>query len=166
MRMSLVAGTMLILCTLAGCSKADDVHERTRKECQEDPALSGCSYGLPMNAVERQRERAERQSERQAARRADREDKKLAAKTRKWLRQTHNPVSINDLLADGADDLANITGNASSAGTDGSGTPAGRRCWDVTSYDYDWSNDVLCQRVDGFRFYTSYSGADAFLRES
>ena len=36
-------------------------------------------------------------------------------------------------------------------------------CIDVTSYDYDWDNDVLCTRHDGIQFYTSYEGADAFL---
>jgi hypothetical protein len=32
-------------------------------------------------------------------------------------------------------------------------------CIDVTSYDYNWDNDMLCTRPDGTRFYTSYSGA-------
>ncbi|MBM9460467.1 hypothetical protein JK386_11185 [Nocardioides sp. zg-536] len=36
-------------------------------------------------------------------------------------------------------------------------------CRDVTSYDYNWDNDVLCTRSDGSQFYTSYEGADAFL---
>lgn len=38
-----------------------------------------------------------------------------------------------------------------------------QRCIDVTSYDYDWSNDMQCTRSDRSIFYTSYSGAEAFL---
>lgn len=34
-------------------------------------------------------------------------------------------------------------------------------CVDVTSYDYDWSNDMLCTRPDGSKFYTDYAGANA-----
>lgn len=32
-------------------------------------------------------------------------------------------------------------------------------CKDVTSYDYNWDNDMLCTRPDGSTFYTSYQGA-------
>lgn len=32
------------------------------------------------------------------------------------------------------------------------------RCIDVTSYDYDWNDDVLCTRTDGSEFYTNYAG--------
>lgn len=39
----------------------------------------------------------------------------------------------------------------------------GVSCRDVTSYDYNWHNDVLCTREDGSQFYTDYEGADAFL---
>ena len=38
-------------------------------------------------------------------------------------------------------------------------------CDNVTSYDYDLNNDVLCTRKDGSRFYTSYGGANAFLAQ-
>lgn len=31
-------------------------------------------------------------------------------------------------------------------------------CQDVTSYDYNWENDVLCTRPDGSTFYTDYAG--------
>jgi hypothetical protein len=34
-------------------------------------------------------------------------------------------------------------------------------CVDVTSYDYDWSNDMRCTRPDGSVFYTDYEGAAA-----
>jgi hypothetical protein len=34
-------------------------------------------------------------------------------------------------------------------------------CTDVTSYDYDWDDDVLCTRPDGSQFYTNYAGGDA-----
>jgi hypothetical protein len=30
-------------------------------------------------------------------------------------------------------------------------------CTDVTSYDYDWDDDVLCTRPDGSQFYTNYA---------
>lgn len=39
----------------------------------------------------------------------------------------------------------------------------GGTCVDVTSYDQNWDNDVLCTRDDGSEFYTSYEGADEFL---
>lgn len=32
-------------------------------------------------------------------------------------------------------------------------------CVDVTSYDYNWNNDVLCTNPDGSTYYTSYAGA-------
>jgi hypothetical protein len=40
----------------------------------------------------------------------------------------------------------------------------GPRCRDVTTYDYNWNNDMICTNVDGSTFYTSYSGASSFLR--
>lgn len=36
-------------------------------------------------------------------------------------------------------------------------------CADVTSYDENWDNDMLCTREDGSQFYTSYDGANRFL---
>lgn len=33
-------------------------------------------------------------------------------------------------------------------------------CQDVTSYDYNWDNDMFCTRPDGSTFYTSYQGAE------
>lgn len=42
---------------------------------------------------------------------------------------------------------------------------ASGKCMDVTSYDDNWSNDVICNRPDGTQFYTSYAGADAFLAQ-
>jgi hypothetical protein len=47
------------------------------------------------------------------------------------------------------------------AGCGGSGSAAGT-CEDVTSYDYDWGNDMLCTRSDGSTFYTDYAGAERF----
>lgn len=35
-------------------------------------------------------------------------------------------------------------------------------CVDVTSYDYNWNNDILCTNPDGSTFYTSYAGADKY----
>ena len=32
-------------------------------------------------------------------------------------------------------------------------------CQDVTSYDHNWNNDMLCTRLDGSTFYTNYAGA-------
>lgn len=40
----------------------------------------------------------------------------------------------------------------------------GPRCRDVTTYDYNWNNDMLCTNIDGSNFYTSYGGASAFLK--
>ena len=37
--------------------------------------------------------------------------------------------------------------------------PTVMSCVDVTSYDYNWNNDIKCTRSDGSTFYTSYSGA-------
>lgn len=34
-------------------------------------------------------------------------------------------------------------------------------CKDVTSYDHNWNNDVLCTRADGSTFYTNYAGGRA-----
>jgi Tfp pilus assembly protein PilV len=31
-------------------------------------------------------------------------------------------------------------------------------CKDVTSYDHNWDNDVLCTNPDGSTFYTDYAG--------
>lgn len=31
-------------------------------------------------------------------------------------------------------------------------------CVDVTSYDYNWDNDVKCTNPDGTTFYTNYAG--------
>lgn len=36
------------------------------------------------------------------------------------------------------------------------------KCVDVTSYDYNWGNDMKCMRADGTIFYTSYDGARSF----
>ena len=35
------------------------------------------------------------------------------------------------------------------------------KCTNVTSYDYDWDDDVLCTRSDGSQFYTNYAGGSA-----
>ena len=35
-------------------------------------------------------------------------------------------------------------------------------CRNVTSYDYNWENDMLCTKSDGSQFYTSYDGAKAY----
>lgn len=35
-------------------------------------------------------------------------------------------------------------------------------CKNVTSYDYNWDNDMLCTKPDGSQFYTSYDGARAY----
>jgi hypothetical protein len=42
--------------------------------------------------------------------------------------------------------------------------PATGTCEDVTSYDYNWDNDMKCTRSDGSIFYTDYEGADRFER--
>lgn len=35
-------------------------------------------------------------------------------------------------------------------------------CKDVTTYDYNWDNDMKCMRRDGTIFYTNYEGARRF----
>jgi hypothetical protein len=42
--------------------------------------------------------------------------------------------------------------------------PEAGKCEDVTTYDYDWDNDMLCTRPDGSVFYTDYEGAERFER--
>lgn len=163
MRRKWLAGVVLTLlggAALSGCRTPAEVPERTSRECREDPALSGCSYGLPVDVVERRRERAERQ----ATERAELHAEKEAVKAKRWLQQAQNPVTIDDILAVFADGSTNTPVEApGSAGTGGLAPPVGGRCWDVTSYDFDWGNDVLCQRIDGSQFYTSYAGAEALL---
>lgn len=36
-------------------------------------------------------------------------------------------------------------------------------CVDVTSYDYNWDNDMLCTSPSGKQFYTSYEHADLLI---
>jgi|tagenome__1003787_1003787.scaffolds.fasta_scaffold20672862_1 hypothetical protein len=43
--------------------------------------------------------------------------------------------------------------------------PAAGRCKDVTSYDWNWDNDMKCRRSDGSIFYTDYAGAERFERK-
>ena len=53
------------------------------------------------------------------------------------------------------------------AGCGGASTvtrPAAGTCEDVTSYDYNWDNDMKCARSDGSIFYTDYDGAERFKR--
>lgn len=45
-----------------------------------------------------------------------------------------------------------------------SGSPLETTCDDVTSYDDNWDNDMLCTRPDGTQFSTSYDGAKPFTR--
>jgi micrococcal nuclease len=40
--------------------------------------------------------------------------------------------------------------------------PGAGKCEDVTSYDYNWDNDMKCTRSDGSIFYTDYAGAERF----
>jgi hypothetical protein len=40
--------------------------------------------------------------------------------------------------------------------------PRWTTCVDVTSYDYNWDNDMQCTRPDGTVFYTDYAGAATY----
>lgn len=40
----------------------------------------------------------------------------------------------------------------------------GYTCTDVTSYDYNWENDMYCTAPDGSHFYTSYEDAELLTR--
>lgn len=53
------------------------------------------------------------------------------------------------------------TSGGPAAGSPGS---AAGTCEDVTSYDYNWDNDMKCTRSDGSTFYTDYAGAERFER--
>lgn len=44
----------------------------------------------------------------------------------------------------------------------GSADFAAGTCEDVTTYDYNWDNDMKCTRSDGSTFYTDYAGAERF----
>jgi hypothetical protein len=35
-------------------------------------------------------------------------------------------------------------------------------CRDVTSYDHNWNNDVLCTNPNGSTFYTNYAGGNKY----
>lgn len=37
------------------------------------------------------------------------------------------------------------------------------KCYDVTSVDRNWGNDMLCINLDGSRFYTDYAGSEEFM---
>lgn len=76
-----------------------------------------------------------------------------------WIYSSHHhPPSITSPQGSGA-----VTGyhnnipEIHSPGADESDST----CTDVTSYDYDWDDDVLCTRPDGTQFYTNYAGGDA-----
>lgn len=158
-RVALAAVLMGAGFVTVGCSAPEEVPDRTRAECRDQPYLSGCSYGLPIDVVERRRERAERQAAEREERRAERQ----AAKADRLWRRAQKPVRVDESIEDILDDMSSPASVSSAGPPEVSSPSAGRRCWDVTSYDYNWNNDVLCQRLDGTRFYTSYEGADAFL---
>lgn len=155
-----VALLMLAGAGVSGCSSQEETPQRSRIECRTSPALSGCSYGLPVEVVEKRRQREKRQAERRAERNATEEH-------REWMReirQAQRMPTLQEMLEDSAEQPVGLPDPAPQVGAwDGWEVPSGRRCWDVTSFDYNWNNDVLCEGVDGTRFYTSYEGADAFL---
>lgn len=35
-------------------------------------------------------------------------------------------------------------------------------CEDVTTYDHNWNNDVVCTNPDGSQFYTDYAGGNKY----
>jgi hypothetical protein len=51
---------------------------------------------------------------------------------------------------------SNITSVIAGNGWD---TQIASSCKDVTTYDQNWNNDMLCTRSDGSTFYTDYEGA-------
>jgi hypothetical protein len=61
---------------------------------------------------------------------------------------------------DTVDTIPTTSGSPAAGSAD---SPAGT-CEDVTSYDYNWDNDMKCTRSDGSTFYTDYAGAERFER--
>lgn len=58
-----------------------------------------------------------------------------------------------------AEQGADIQGEGSAPAEEQPQAPAKTTCVDVTSYDHNWNNDMLCTRPDGSTFYTNYEGA-------
>lgn len=56
-------------------------------------------------------------------------------------------------------DACSATGNGVKVNLSNTPPNSSPTCIDVTSYDYNWNNDMLCTRPDGSRYYTSYAGA-------
>ena len=59
---------------------------------------------------------------------------------------------------DSLETIPTTSGSSAAASPDS----AAGSCEDVTSFDYDWDNDMLCTRPDGSTFYTDYAGAERF----
>jgi type II secretory pathway pseudopilin PulG len=155
-----VAGVVLAGGVLTGCSGATDEPAPTRQECAQDPARLGCSYGLPQAVAERQAAAAQRKAQRQARQEARQEARQKARQERRVRGGVAAPGSFRDWL-EGNGPLDVPPGFASAPVR--TPEPLGGWCEDVTSYDWNWDNDVLCTRADGTQFWTSYAGADAFL---
>ena len=61
-----------------------------------------------------------------------------------------------------ASDDQNQSRTPTTTNVDTSDQEANGHCDDVTSYDYNWDNDVKCTRPDGSVFYTDYAGGRAY----
>lgn len=134
---------------LSGCGSTEDESPvRTRAECDDDPALSGCEYGLPLHVVERQQAAAREKAQEQRRKRQQRPPVPQGVGV-EGLDDGSRYSIPDDGLIDGAPPRPNV--------------PPPGRCWDITSFDQNWDNDVLCTDFDGSQFHTSYEGADAFL---
>lgn len=162
---------LLSVGALSGCASDGEVPPRTRKECRDDPSLVGCANGLPVEGAEGRRAGDAREST-PGARRGERRSTRHASGG--WGRKSDPSVcqDIDDFIvahAAGCDPSpataeADVAFDEHLDTTQGPPSAAnGRWCRDVTTFDYNWDNDMLCQGPDGEPFYTSYEGADAFL---
>lgn len=150
---------------LVGC--ASDVAEPlpTRAECREDPSTSGCEYGVPAHLGKREHKTGNPE--------VSWSDSKKPKK--RSSNGTLPQYDVSGFCEWPSGDAASMEDCDSKPGTPAPsrlpipsippvGGAGARECWDVTTYDYNWDNDMLCFDVDGSEFHTSYEGAVAFLR--
>ena len=80
-----------------------------------------------------------------------------AAPSSSAMRRTTIVVAITALVVA-------VLAVAGCGGSTAAGSPhsAAGSCEEVTSYDYNWDNDMKCTRSDGSTFYTDYTGAERF----
>lgn len=76
-----------------------------------------------------------------------------------WIISSHHHVPSNT-SPQGSSSITGYHNNIPEIHSPGA-AESDSTCTDVTSYDYDWDDDVLCTRPDGSQFYTNYAGGDS-----